>query len=62
LGGFCATCAYAEICRGGCTWTCYAEKGFVRDNPYCYWRQLHEQKAREAGEVADDKTHLPVVE
>jgi radical SAM protein with 4Fe4S-binding SPASM domain len=44
LGGFCRTCEYGEICRGGCTWTCYAERGFVRDNPYCYWRQLNEQQ------------------
>jgi len=65
LGGFCKTCDYAEICRGGCTWTCYAEGGFVRDNPYCYWRQLKEKEAREAaGQAAepDAKTRLPVVD
>jgi radical SAM protein with 4Fe4S-binding SPASM domain len=39
LGGFCRTCDYGDICRGGCTWTNFAEKGLVRDNPYCYWRQ-----------------------
>jgi len=63
LGGFCATCDYAEICRGGCTWTCYAEKGFVRDNPYCYWRQLKEKEAREAAgvEPEPEKTRLPVI-
>ncbi len=42
LGGFCRTCDYAEVCRGGCTWAVYAKKGFVRDNAYCYWRQRHE--------------------
>ncbi len=47
LGGFCRTCDYAEVCRGGCTWTTYAEGGPVRDNPYCYWRQLQEKEARE---------------
>jgi radical SAM protein with 4Fe4S-binding SPASM domain len=41
LGGFCRTCEYAEVCRGGCTWTTFAEHGPVRDNPYCYWRQRH---------------------
>jgi radical SAM protein with 4Fe4S-binding SPASM domain len=41
LGGFCRTCDYNDVCRGGCTWTCYAERGLVRDNPYCYWRQCH---------------------
>jgi radical SAM protein with 4Fe4S-binding SPASM domain len=64
LGGFCKTCDYAEICRGGCTWTCYAEGGFVRDNPYCYWRQLKEKEARDAGQTAapDAKTRLRVVD
>ena len=40
LGGFCRSCDYAEVCRGGCTWSCHANHGFVRDNPYCYHRQL----------------------
>jgi radical SAM protein with 4Fe4S-binding SPASM domain len=66
LGGFCKTCDYAEICRGGCTWSCYAEGKFVRDNPYCYWRQWKEQEARAAGAAPagpeDDKVRLPVVE
>jgi radical SAM protein with 4Fe4S-binding SPASM domain len=53
LGGFCRTCDYNDICRGGCTWACFAERGFVRDNAYCYWRQLHEESA--------DTAHLPVV-
>jgi radical SAM protein with 4Fe4S-binding SPASM domain len=53
LGGFCRTCDYAEICRGGCTWSCYAEKGFVRDNPYCYWRQLKEKEAAEQAGAAE---------
>jgi radical SAM protein with 4Fe4S-binding SPASM domain len=51
LGGFCRTCDYNEVCRGGCTSTCFAEKGFVRDNPYCYWRQLREA----------EPAHVPVV-
>jgi radical SAM protein with 4Fe4S-binding SPASM domain len=61
LGGFCRTCDYAEICRGGCTWSCYAETGFVRDNPYCYWRQLKlKEAAEEAG--AQEPVRLPVVD
>jgi radical SAM protein with 4Fe4S-binding SPASM domain len=57
LGGFCKTCEYAEVCRGGCTWSCYAGKGFVRDNSYCYFRQLHEE-----GMTEDErKVRLPVV-
>jgi radical SAM protein with 4Fe4S-binding SPASM domain len=49
LSGFCKTCEYAEVCRGGCTWTTFAETGSaVRDNPYCYWRQLKLAEQREA--------------
>jgi radical SAM protein with 4Fe4S-binding SPASM domain len=39
LGGFCRTCDYAEVCRGGCAWTSFAHTGNRFDNPYCYWRQ-----------------------
>jgi radical SAM protein with 4Fe4S-binding SPASM domain len=46
LGGFCRTCEYGEICRGGCTWIGFAHaRGFVRDNAYCYWRQLQQRDA-----------------
>jgi radical SAM protein with 4Fe4S-binding SPASM domain len=44
LGGFCRSCDYGEICRGGCTWGVFARSRLVRDNPYCYWRQEHESK------------------
>lgn len=39
LAGFCRSCDYGDICRGGCTWTNFAQTGMKRDNPYCYWRQ-----------------------
>jgi radical SAM protein with 4Fe4S-binding SPASM domain len=58
LGGFCRTCEYNDICRGGCTWTCFSEKGFVRDNPFCYFRQLSLKRA-EPGQ--DEPVHLPIV-
>lgn len=57
LGGFCRTCDYAEVCRGGCTWTTFAEHGPVRDNPYCYWRQ----KAL-AEERKQPRRHLPLAD
>ena len=56
LGGFCRTCEYAEICRGGCTWTTFAENGSVRDNPYCYWRQKHLIQ-----NASNGKWHLPTI-
>lgn len=49
LGGFCRTCDYADICRGGCTWTNFAQTRMVRDNPYCYWRQWKLRQDPDAG-------------
>jgi radical SAM protein with 4Fe4S-binding SPASM domain len=46
LGGFCKECEYAEICRAGCSWTSFAHTGDLRDNPYCYHRQVALQKQR----------------
>lgn len=60
LGGACKTCDYAEVCRGGCTWGNVARDRFVRDNPYCYWRQLQQSKAD--GKTGNDEVrHLRVV-
>jgi radical SAM protein with 4Fe4S-binding SPASM domain len=36
LGGFCATCVHAEICRGGCLSMRTCEGG--GENPFCYHR------------------------
>ncbi|MBI5536747.1 MAG: radical SAM protein [Deltaproteobacteria bacterium] len=36
LGGFCAACVHAEICRGGCLSMRTCEGG--RENPFCYHR------------------------
>jgi len=36
LSGFCHRCAYAQICRGGCTSARTCEGGV--DNPFCYHR------------------------
>ncbi|MFH1464096.1 MAG: radical SAM protein [Pseudomonadota bacterium] len=46
LSGFCRTCAYAEICRGGCGWTSFAHVGTTGGNPYCYHRQVEERAAK----------------
>ncbi len=51
LGGYCRECDYAEICRGGCSWTAFAHSGARNDNRYCYWRQLHEQQARDSDDA-----------
>jgi radical SAM protein with 4Fe4S-binding SPASM domain len=41
--GFCASCYYWSVCRGGCTWMADALAGTRGDNPFCYYR------ARELG-------------
>ena len=55
LDGFCRTCDYADICRGGCAWTAFSHTSSRYDNPYCYWRQvkLREQREAEARKSAD---------
>jgi radical SAM protein with 4Fe4S-binding SPASM domain len=40
LWGFCRTCYYADICRGGCTWTTHVLFGKPGNNPYCHYRCL----------------------
>ena len=49
LWGFCATCAYAELCRGGCNFTAHATLGRRGNNPFCYHRAalLRRQGRRE---------------
>jgi Y-X(10)_GDL-associated radical SAM protein len=40
LWGFCRGCYYAEVCRGGCTWTADSLFGRPGNNPYCHHRAL----------------------
>ncbi|MDQ3802610.1 MAG: GDL motif peptide-associated radical SAM/SPASM maturase [Acidobacteriota bacterium] len=40
LWGFCRGCYYADVCRGGCTWTAHSLLGRPGNNPYCHHRAL----------------------
>jgi radical SAM protein with 4Fe4S-binding SPASM domain len=40
LWGHCATCEYAEVCRGGCNFTAHSFFGRPGNNPYCHYRAL----------------------
>ena len=40
LWGFCRTCAHADVCKAGCTWTAHALFGRPGNNPYCHHRAL----------------------
>src|SRR6202167_1462035 len=44
LWGFCRTCYYADVCRGGCTWTSHSLLGRPGNNPYCHHRVLELRK------------------
>lgn len=38
LWGHCKSCYYAEVCRGGCSWTAHTLLGRRGNMPYCYHR------------------------
>ncbi|UKO97450.1 nif11-class peptide radical SAM maturase 3 [Nostoc sp. UHCC 0870] len=40
LWGFCQTCEFAELCRGGCSWTAHVFFDRRGNNPYCHYRAL----------------------
>jgi radical SAM protein with 4Fe4S-binding SPASM domain len=44
LWGFCRSCYYADVCRGGCTWTSHSLLGLPGNNPYCHYRVLELEK------------------
>ncbi|MEH2296949.1 nif11-class peptide radical SAM maturase 3 [Nostoc sp.] len=45
LWGFCKTCEFAELCRGGCTWTAHVFFDKRGNNPYCHHRALTQEKS-----------------
>lgn len=49
LWGHCATCYYADTCRGGCSWAAHVTLGRRGNNPFCYHRvvQLRKKGIRE---------------
>jgi radical SAM protein with 4Fe4S-binding SPASM domain len=56
LWGFCRGCYYADVCRGGCTWTTHSLVGRPGNNPYCHYRArtLERQGLRERLEKRKD--------
>ena len=44
LWGFCKSCEFAELCRGGCSWTAHVFFDKRGNNPYCHHRALTQQK------------------
>jgi Y-X(10)_GDL-associated radical SAM protein len=61
LWGFCSTCYYADVCRGGCTWTAHSLLDRAGNNPYCHYRvlELAKQGLRERVEKVADAPGLP---
>jgi nif11-class peptide radical SAM maturase 3 len=44
MWGFCKTCKFAELCRGGCSWTAHVFFDRRGNNPYCHHRALEQAK------------------
>lgn len=44
LWGYCKGCYYADVCKGGCTWTSQCILGKPGNNPYCIHRALEHEK------------------
>lgn len=40
LWGLCRTCDFADVCKGGCTFTAHALFGRPGNDPYCHHRAL----------------------
>ena len=61
LWGFCSTCYYADVCRGGCTWTAHSLLDRAGNNPYCHYRvlELAGRGLRERVEKVADAPGLP---
>jgi len=45
LWGFCKTCAFGDVCLGGCSFTAHAVLGRPGNNPYCHYRAREFAKA-----------------
>jgi nif11-class peptide radical SAM maturase 3 len=61
LWGFCKTCEFAELCRGGCSWTAHVFFDKRGNNPYCHHRALTQAKQgiRERVELKRQASGLP---
>ncbi|MEW6284084.1 MAG: nif11-class peptide radical SAM maturase 3 [Candidatus Eremiobacterota bacterium] len=44
LWGFCSTCDYSDLCRGGCSWTAHVFFDRRGNNPYCHHRALEQAR------------------
>lgn len=55
LWGYCRTCYYAEVCKGGCNWTSHVLLGKIGNNPLCHHRAL--EMARQGKKERLEKTH-----
>jgi len=61
LWGFCRTCYYADVCRGGCTATSEPLLGRPGNNPFCHHRalELDRQGLRERIERVAEAPDIP---
>lgn len=53
LGGFCRTCAYGQLCLGGCTSLRQSMEGNLDHNDYCVYRQAVVRREAEVAAIDD---------
>lgn len=58
LEGFCKTCRFRDICRGGCSCAAYSLSGSRFNNPLCFYRVAMENGRPDLADDADDATEL----
>lgn len=61
LWGFCKGCYYADVCKGGCSFTAHCTHGKRGNNPFCYHRAatLKRQGIRESLVLKEAAAGLP---
>jgi hypothetical protein len=71
LWGFCKTCDYAQVCKGGCSWAAHVFFDRRGNNPYCHHRALtlaargrreRVRRVREASGLPFDNGEFELVE
>lgn len=71
LWGRCASCEFAKVCQGGCSFTAHAFFGRRGNNPYCHYRAIRLRREglrerlvmkRRAPGVPFDHAHFGVIE
>ena len=56
LCGFCRVCRFRDVCRGGCSWASYAQKGGGNEQCFYYQAVKHQRFDLLAEEPTTEET------